>query len=98
MIELIFWVYVFLQILYLLVILDIILSWVSIFMWKNVCPQFLINLLRPIYTFIKKHIPTTFWPFEFTPFIVLIAISFLQHIFLIYFPEISRIVQLYSFV
>ncbi len=96
MIQLIFAVYIFLQILYLLVLFDVIFSWISIFIWKPIRPQFIAQILNPIYFFIKKHIPTTFWPFEFTPIIVLLMIWFFQWILLSFFPEISRFVQLYS--
>lgn len=89
MTEMIFSLYIFLQIFYLLVIVDVIISWISVFMGRSVRPQFISSLLDPVYIFIKKHIPTTFGPFEFTPIIILFIIWFLQIILLSFFPEIS---------
>ncbi len=77
---------VFLRILLYLIILDVILSWVSL-LWINFRPKILKDIIDPIYWYIKKIIPTTIWPFDFTPIVVFIFISFISGILFTLFPE-----------
>lgn len=60
-----------------IVILDIILSWLTLF-WLKSRPKFIADIIDPMYNFIKKIIPTTFWPMDFTPIIILIILIFLK--------------------
>ena len=55
---------------------DIILSWLTIF-WISFRPKFVSDIMDPIYKFIKNKIPTTIWPIDFTPIIIIIVIFFL---------------------
>ncbi len=66
---------IFLQIFYWLIIIDVILSWLSLAGIKR--PQFLANLIDPIYNSIKKVVPTTIWWLDFTPIILILFIDFL---------------------
>lgn len=89
------WIYIFLDILWLLVFVDVILSWLSIFQ-INIRPKFLANIIDSIYEFIKKNISTTIGPLDFTPIIVIFLIYFLKKLLIIFFPEISNLIQLYE--
>lgn len=93
--NIIFWFYVFLDLLALLVFIDVILSWLLIFQ-INFRPKFIANIIDPIYKFIKNNIPTTIWPMDFTPIVAIFWLYFLKWLLLLLFPEISRMIQLYS--
>lgn len=95
MITIFFWIYIFLDILWWLVFIDVILSWLTLFGLK-IRPKFLTNIIEPIYIFIKKKIPTTIWIIDFTPVIIIFWIYFCKWLLLIFFPEISKLIQLYS--
>lgn len=92
--NIIFWIYIFLDILYVLVFVDVILSWLLIFN-INLKPKFLSDIMRPMYQNIKKLFPTTFGPFDFTPIIIILIITFLKWLIVVFFPEISSLLQLY---
>lgn len=70
---------IFLYLIYLLIIVDIIFSWLRLFWMKLSRPKFLISTIDPIYLYIKKYIPTVFWPFDFTPLIILLFIEIFLH-------------------
>jgi len=76
---------IFLRILSYLIILDIILSWLTIFGLK-LRPKFLSDIIDPIYNSIKKVIPTTIGPLDFTPIVVYIFIFFLTGLIFGLFP------------
>jgi uncharacterized protein YggT (Ycf19 family) len=57
--------------------LDVILSWLTL-LWLNLRPKLLASIMDPFYTKIKKTIPTTFWPFEFTPLILMFILMIIQ--------------------
>jgi len=77
---------IFLRILSYLIILDIILSWLSLLGLK-LRPQFLADIIDPIYASIKKVIPTTIGPLDFAPIVVYIFIAFLTWLIFGLFPE-----------
>jgi len=77
---------IFLRILSYLIILDIILSWLSL-LGLNLRPKFLSDIIDPIYNSIKKVIPTTIWPLDFTPIVVYLVIFFLTGLIFAFFPE-----------
>lgn len=60
-----------------IIIIDIILSWLILF-WFKVRPKFIADIIDPMYNFVKKIIPTTFWPVDFTPIIILIILTFVK--------------------
>ena len=74
---LIFSFFIFLQLIYIFIILDIIASWIYL-IWLNLRPLWFKNLMDWLYSFIKKFIPTTIWPFEFAPMIIIFIIIFIQ--------------------
>ncbi len=62
---------------YYIVLIDIILSWLSLF-WLNLRINFFKSILDPIYDRIKNTIPTTIWPFELAPIILIFALFLVQ--------------------
>ena len=89
MIYILIWTYIFLNILQLLVFADVILSWLTL-LWLRLRPQFLRDLLDPIYENIKKILPTTIWPLDLTPIIVIFLCIFLQWLLIYIAPEIRN--------
>ncbi len=83
---------IFLNILEYFVIFDVILSWLAIF-WINFRPKFIASVMDPIYSKIKSILPTTIWPLDLTPIIVIFAIIFLKSLIFVFFPEISSIIN-----
>jgi len=77
---------IFLRILSYLIILDIILSWLSL-LWLKLRPKFLADIIDPIYNSIKKIIPTTIGPLDFTPIVVYMFIFFITWLIFGLFPE-----------
>lgn len=72
-------IFIFFRLLYFIILIDIILSWLSLF-WLNIRIEFIKSILEPIYESIKKIIPTTIWPFEIAPLILIFIIIFIQWI------------------
>jgi uncharacterized protein YggT (Ycf19 family) len=95
MLNIIFWIYIFLDILWLLIFIDVILSWLLVFK-INFRPKFISSILDPIYNLVKNNIPTTIWIIDFTPIIVMFWIYFLKWLLLTIFPEVYEMIQLYS--
>lgn len=71
-----------------IVIADVILSWLTL-LWVRVRPRFIAHILDPIYSFVKKTIPTQIGPFELTPIIVLLFLVFIRGLILIAFPDLQ---------
>ncbi|MDA9128909.1 YggT family protein [Candidatus Gracilibacteria bacterium] len=85
---------IFLEILEYIVIFDVILSWLML-LGINFRPKFVANILNPIYSGVRKYIPSRFGVFDFTPIIVILALVFLKGIIYMYFPEVGiQIAQL----
>jgi uncharacterized protein YggT (Ycf19 family) len=95
MINIVFWIYIFLDLLSIIVIIDVILKWLFVF-WINLRPKFIADIMDPIYFYIKKIIPTTFWPIDFTPIIIILITYFIKWLLIIIFPDLSWILQLYT--
>ena len=68
--------YIFFDIIQYLIFADIILSWLQL-VWIKWKPQFLTSVINPMYSSVKKVFPTSIWPIDFTPIVILLAISFL---------------------
>jgi len=79
---------IFLDILYYIVIFDVILSWLFL-LWVQFRPQFIRNILDPIYKIIRKYIPTRIWMFELTPIIFILILLFTKGLIIGIFPEVS---------
>ena len=75
------------------VIFDVIISWLMLF-WVKFRPAFISSILDPIYKWIKSVIPTTIWPFELTPIILIFFFLFAQGLIFTLFPEVQ--VALYN--
>lgn len=82
MIEIALVITFFTNIILYLIIFDIILSWLMLF-WLKWRPAFLSSIVEPIYSFIGKYIPTSFWMFRFDALIAIIIIYFIQWLLVI---------------
>lgn len=80
---------IFLEIILYLIIFDIILSWLAVF-WLKYRPQFLSQIIDPIYEFINKIVPTKFWMFRFDALIAILIIYILQFALVILIPWLSQ--------
>ena len=78
-------IFIFLDLVIYLIIFDIILSWL-ILLWINFRPKFLRDIIDPIYNFINKLIPTTFWPLRFDALIAIFLIYWLQFLIINFIP------------
>ncbi|MCD5385310.1 YggT family protein [Candidatus Gracilibacteria bacterium] len=78
---------IFLELLSYIIIIDVILSWLTLFGLK-VRPKFIADIIDPIYSKIKKILPTTLGPVDFTPIIVIILIMFIKGSLYIAFPQL----------
>ncbi len=85
--SIIFAIIIFLEIISYIIIFDVVLSWLTLF-WLKIRPKFISDILDPIYKNIKKIIPTSFWPVDFTPIIVIMAIVFIKWALFILFPSV----------
>ncbi len=82
---------IFLWLLQWIVIIDVILSWLQIINLK-INFSFIQNITYPIYTFVKKYIPTTMWIIDFTPIIILIWIELITKIIFTLNPEVINLI------
>lgn len=73
-----------------LVFADVILSWLRL-AWANFRPQFIANIIDPLYLWIKKVIPTTIGPLELAPIIVIIATQVITNVIAASYPEINAL-------
>lgn len=71
-----------------MILIDVIISWVSVFLWAWIKIKFISDILEPIYKFIKKFIPTSFWPIEFAPVILIMVIWLIRWLVSAYDMEI----------
>ena len=79
---------IFLEIISYIVIFDVILSWLMLF-WLKFRPKFISDIIDPLYENIKKIIPTSIWPLDFTPIIVIFMLIFIRWALFIIFPELK---------
>jgi len=71
-----------------IIIIDIILSWLVLF-WLKLRPKFISDIIDPMYNYVKKIIPTNFWPIDFTPIIILIMLIFIKSLVYSVDPNIA---------
>ena len=91
-----FFLFLFLDVIFYVIFIDILLSWLTL-VWINFKPKIIWDIVDPIYSFINGIIPTTVWPFRFDAFIAIILIYFLQGLLLMFFPWLeSHIINLYN--
>ena len=79
---------IFMDLLVILIFADVILSWLTLF-WLKLRPQFIASVIDPLYHFVKKIIPTSIGPIDFTPIVILFVFSFLVWIVTLFFPELA---------
>jgi YggT family protein len=79
---------ILLEIVSYIVIFDVILSWL-ILLWINFRPKFIADIIDPLYKNIKKYIPTSIWPFDFTPIVIILLLMFIKGALYIVFPELQ---------
>lgn len=87
MIQILFALHIFLQLIKFIIIIEVILSWWQMF-WLNININFIKNITWPIYNKIKKIIPTTFWMIDFTPILVIIILEIIDAIIIGLYPSI----------
>lgn len=78
---------IFLQILFYIIFLDVILSWLSLFI-KNIRPGFVADIIDPLYSKVRNILPTTFWPIDITPIILILLIWFIKWLIYSFNPEL----------
>ena len=81
-------VIIFLEIISYFIIADVILSWLSLF-WVKFRPSFLADIIDPLYKNVKNYIPTSIWPVDFTPIVIIILLIFIKWALFIIFPELQ---------
>lgn len=69
-----FTIIIFFKLIVYIIIFDIILSWLTLF-WVKFRPLFVASIIDPMYSLVKKYIPTSIWPIDFTPIVILIIIQ-----------------------
>ena len=86
--EIILALFIALRLITYIVIFDVILSWLHIF-WLKLRPKFVADIIDPLYKNVKNIIPTSFWPLDFTPIIIILLIFFIEWLLIILFPEVT---------
>lgn len=86
--------YTLLELMQYIIFADVILSWLQIF-WLNLRPKFLADIIDPFYWLVKKYLPTTIWPIEFTPIVILMVIFFLIWTINMVFPWSYEVYKAY---
>lgn len=89
MITLLTAIVIFLQLIFYIVVFDVILSWLTL-AGIRFRPQFMRDVLNPVYGLVRKYIPTKFWAFDFTPIIIIFGITFLINIIVTLAPWVSQ--------
>ena len=93
MLNVVFALYLFLEIISYIIIADVILSWLSL-VWLNIRPVFISSILDPIYKKVKNTIPTTIWPLDLTPIVVILIIAVFQSLIVWFFPWVLGLIWL----
>ena len=70
--------FLFLRILYWMIIIEVILSWLALF-GMHIHIKALTDITRPLYRFVKKYIPTTIGMIDFSPIILIFGLQFLMN-------------------
>lgn len=68
---------IFIEILSYIIIADIVLSWISL-VWLKFRPQFIADIIDPLYKNIKKIVTTNIWPFELAPILIMILLMLIK--------------------
>ncbi len=92
--EALFTIYVLLELMQYIIFADVILSWLILF-GLNIRPKFLADIIEPIYWFVRKYLPTSIGPLDFTPIVILLIIFFLIWAINMAFPGSYEIYKAY---
>jgi uncharacterized protein YggT (Ycf19 family) len=87
-----FSIYIFLDFIKYLVIIDIIFSFLPM-IWFNFRPKIIQSITEPLYDLIKNLIPTRVWPLDITGIVIITIIYFLVWLTEILFPGTLWIYQ-----
>lgn len=79
---------IFIEIITYIIIADVILSWLTL-LWLKFRPKFISDIIDPLYKNVKKIIPTSFWPLDFTPIVIILLLAFIRWALFIIFPELQ---------
>jgi len=74
-------VLIFLNLIEWVIIIDIILSWAQL-LWIRIQIKFIRSITTPIYTKVRKYLPTTFWPIDFSPIVIFFIIQIISSVIL----------------
>ncbi len=85
---------IFLELVFYVIFADVVLSWLMLF-WIRFRPKFIADIIDPMYNFIKSIIPTSFWPVDFTPIIVILIIYFLRWLIIFLNPSLQNFINSY---
>lgn len=86
--EILLAIIIFFDILTYIIIFDVILSWLQL-LWLRWRPNFIAQIIDPMYSGIKKVIPTSIGPLDFTPIVIIVLLVFLRWALFIVFPELQ---------
>lgn len=81
-------IFIFSELIVYMIFADVILSWL-VLLWIKFRPKFIYWVLNPIYSNIKKYIPTSIWVIDFTPIVAIMIIILIQNLLLFIFPDIA---------
>jgi uncharacterized protein YggT (Ycf19 family) len=76
---------IFIEILQYVVFFDVILSWLKLLWLKNIRPNFIANIIDPIYEKVRSIMKTNIWPLDLTPIVVILLLMFLRGALLLIF-------------
>ncbi|MCK9273156.1 YggT family protein [Candidatus Gracilibacteria bacterium] len=74
-------VLIFLNLIEWVIIIDIILSWAQL-LGIRIQIKFIRSITTPIYTKVRKYLPTTFGPIDFSPIVIFFIIQIISSVIL----------------
>ncbi|MFK7780648.1 MAG: YggT family protein [Candidatus Gracilibacteria bacterium] len=79
---------ILLEIISYIVIFDVILSWLTLLGLKF-RPKFIADIIDPLYINVKKYIPTSIGPLDFTPIVIILLLMFIKIVLFYAFPGLQ---------
>lgn len=74
-----YWMEIFLNLIFYIIFLDIIISWLNVF-WLKIRIKFIRDIINPIYKTIREYLPTKFSFLDLTPLYAIFILMILNHI------------------
>jgi YggT family protein len=65
-----------------IVIIAVLMSWIEPNPYNPIV-RFLYSVTEPVFDFVREHLPVVFGGIDFSPFVVIIAIGFVQRVVLV---------------